>query len=84
MYLFKKKSSRINQRSNKNTKARRGVRALARTRGTLGLPTDPWWEEAFKLGVERVSATAALNSLDDAKREGIVGSKTYERLRRCT
>jgi hypothetical protein len=31
--------------------------------------------------VERVAATAALNSLDDAKREGIVGPKTYDRLR---
>jgi hypothetical protein len=79
--LFGKKSSKVDHKTNKNTQAWRRARAIARKRGALGLPTDSWWEEAFKLGVERVSATAALNSLDDAKKEGIVGSKTYDRLR---
>lgn len=76
--MARRKDGRIERRANR---ARHKTGALARTRGTLGLPTDPWWEEAFKLGVERVAATAALNSLDDAKREGIVGPKTYDRLR---
>lgn len=79
--MGKKKDARSEHRVNRTNKAWRRAVALSRTRGTLGLPTDSWWEEAFKLGVERVSATAALNSLDDAKREGIVGSKTYDRLR---
>jgi hypothetical protein len=61
------------------------TRSLARmptgTRIGIGLPTDPWWEEAFKLGVERVSAEAALGSLEEAKKEGIVGPKVFERLR---
>lgn len=76
--MVRRKDGRIERRANR---ARRKTGAFARTRGILGLPTDPWWEEAFKLGVERVAATAALNSLDDAKREGIVGPKTYGRLR---
>lgn len=79
--MFGKKSSKVDHKTNKNTQAWRRARAIGRKRGALGLPTDSWWEEAFKLGVERVSATAALNSLDDAKKEGIVGSKTYDRLR---
>jgi hypothetical protein len=76
--LGKKKEDRVRRKTRKTGHL---AGSLARTRGGLGLPTDPWWEEAFKLGVERVAATAALNSLDDAKREGIVGPKTYDRLR---
>jgi hypothetical protein len=75
-----------NEKENKSSKraaktVRRSARSPARTRIGIGLPTDPWWEEAFKLGVERVSAEAALNSLDEAKKEGIVGPKIYEKLR---
>jgi hypothetical protein len=79
--LVKKKDVRIGRKVRKVNKAKRRASALTSTRGTIGLPTDPWWEEAFKLGVERVAATAALNSLADAKKEGIVGPKTYDRLR---
>lgn len=79
--MVKKKDVRIERKVRKVNRTKRKLGALTRTRGTIGLPTDPWWEEAFKLGVERVAATAALNSLDDAKREGIVGPKTYDRLR---
>jgi hypothetical protein len=76
------KNERRNKFPKRMTKtSRSSARTPTRTKIGIGLPTDPWWEEAFKLGVERVSAEAALNSLDEAKKEGIVGPKIYEKLR---
>jgi hypothetical protein len=77
-----KKNERRNKSPKRAAKATRSsARMPMRSRAGIGLPTDPWWEEAFKLGVERVSAEAALNSLEEAKKEGIVGPKIYEKLK---
>jgi hypothetical protein len=62
-------------------KGKRVARVGATPRISLTMPSDAWWEETFKLGVERSAAEAALNSLEEAKKEGIIGTKIYDRLK---
>lgn len=79
--LSNKKNRKHSKKDQSGHRSRHSANVGFRTKGGIGLPTDPWWEEAFKLGVERVAAEAALNSLEDAKKRGIIGPKVYDKLR---
>nr|MDO8098784.1 hypothetical protein [Candidatus Njordarchaeota archaeon] len=79
---FRKKGDKKKQsRTHGGKKSRRVARAGTTPRISLAMPSDAWWEETFKLGVERSAAEAALNSLEEARKEGIIGTKIYDRLR---